>query len=192
MARRQHLSQRDRSNSARFCAKAIAIGIGSPRASLGGNFALRQLVGTDRFFAGVNDDDVHLLSPCFASFAKGRPGPLRSMRWSILMPFSCSERMSPMSLPFMALRLRQAVRQQPIRIAEHLQISRMAGSRGSRSRARRKGPLFIAAPYATKLDDVATTCYHAAPDELARLGFAIAHAIDAAASGSRSFRQNWR
>jgi NADH-quinone oxidoreductase subunit G len=41
-----------------------------------------------------------------------------------------------------------------------------------------KGPLYIATPYATRLDDVATATFHAAPDDLARLGFAVAHALD--------------
>ena len=41
-----------------------------------------------------------------------------------------------------------------------------------------KGPLFIAAPGATRLDDVATRTYRAAPDDVARLGFAVAHEID--------------
>ena len=40
-------------------------------------------------------------------------------------------------------------------------------------------PLFIASVNATKLDDVAEECVHAAPDDLARLGFAVAHALDA-------------
>jgi NADH-quinone oxidoreductase subunit G len=41
-----------------------------------------------------------------------------------------------------------------------------------------KGPLFIAAPGATRLDDVATRTYRAAPEDVARLGFAVAHEID--------------
>ncbi|WP_226648520.1 NADH-quinone oxidoreductase subunit NuoG [Microbulbifer variabilis] len=37
------------------------IGIGSPRASLENNYALRQLVGLDNFFSGLNRLDQHLL-----------------------------------------------------------------------------------------------------------------------------------
>jgi NADH-quinone oxidoreductase subunit G len=40
-----------------------------------------------------------------------------------------------------------------------------------------KGPLFIAAPCGTRLDDIAVQTYLAAPDDLARLGFAVAHAL---------------
>ena len=42
----------------------------------------------------------------------------------------------------------------------------------------KKGPLFIAAPCRTNLDDCATEVYRGAPDELARLGFAVAHALN--------------
>jgi NADH-quinone oxidoreductase subunit G len=42
-------------------------------------------------------------------------------------------------------------------------------------------PLFIASVEATRLDDVAEECVHAAPDDLARLGFAVAHALDPSA-----------
>src|SRR5215468_6958495 len=41
-----------------------------------------------------------------------------------------------------------------------------------------KGPLYIATPYATRLDEIATATFHGAPDDLARLGFAVAHALD--------------
>ena len=44
-----------------------------------------------------------------------------------------------------------------------------------------KGPLFIAAPGPTRLDDVATRTYRAAPEDVARLGFAVAHEVDPAA-----------
>ncbi|HKA00252.1 MAG TPA: molybdopterin-dependent oxidoreductase, partial [Candidatus Solibacter sp.] len=41
-----------------------------------------------------------------------------------------------------------------------------------------RGPLFIATPYATRLDEIATATFRGAPDDLARLGFAVAHALD--------------
>src|SRR5208283_3091905 len=43
-----------------------------------------------------------------------------------------------------------------------------------------KGDLFLATPYSTKLEDVSTYYYHAAPAELARLGFAVADELDKA------------
>ncbi|WP_132451159.1 NADH-quinone oxidoreductase subunit NuoG [Pseudomonas aeruginosa] len=44
-----------------------------------------------------------------------------------------------------------------------------------------QNPLFIASVSTTRLDDVAEETVHAAPDDLARLGFAVAHAIDPSA-----------
>jgi len=41
-----------------------------------------------------------------------------------------------------------------------------------------RAPLYIAAPGQTGLDDIAETVYRAAPDDLARLGFAVAHLIN--------------
>ena len=42
-------------------------------------------------------------------------------------------------------------------------------------------PLFIASVAETRLDDIAEQCVHAAPADLARIGFAVAHAIDPSA-----------
>jgi NADH-quinone oxidoreductase subunit G len=44
-----------------------------------------------------------------------------------------------------------------------------------------KGPLYIVTPTATRLDDTATSTTHLAPDDIARLGFALAHEIDSSA-----------
>src|SRR5262249_41556406 len=69
-------------------------------------------------------------------------------------------------------------RRQPMETAERLKIPAwMAyGVRDAIQDA--KGPLFIATPYATRLDDIATATFRGAPDDLARLAFAVAHALD--------------
>ena len=91
----------------------------------------------------------------------------------------------------MALRLRQSVRQQPIQKANDLKIPLWLDHAVRELIQDEKGPLFIAAPFATKLDDVATEVFHAAPDDIARLGFAVAHAIDERrASGRGSFKRD--
>ncbi len=83
--------------------------------------------------------------------------------------------------PIMALRLRQSVRQAPMQIAERLHIPEWLDHSVREAVQDAKGPLYIASPYGTKLDDIATGTYRAAPEDLARLGFAVAHAIDASA-----------
>src|SRR5258708_4322102 len=50
-----------------------------------------------------------------------------------------------------------------------------------------KGPLYVASPYATRLDEVATATFRGAPDDLARLGFAVAHALDPQAPSAHDF-----
>ena len=83
--------------------------------------------------------------------------------------------------PIMALKLRQSVRQAPMKLATKLHIPEWLDQSVREVVQDTKGPLFIASPYATKLDDIATATHQAAPDDLARLGFAVAHAIDPSA-----------
>ena len=155
-----------------------AIGIGSPRASLEANFALRQLVGKDRFFAGVADDQWRMVTAMLDIL---RTGPARSPS---LHDIELSDAVLILgedvtnSAPRMALSLRQSVRQQPLEIAAKLKIPSWMNDAVRAAVQDAKGPLFIAAPGATRLDDVATRTYRAAPDDVARLGFAVAHEID--------------
>jgi NADH-quinone oxidoreductase subunit G len=154
------------------------IGIGSPRASLESNFALRQLVGPDRFYAGIGDDEW---SVTLAALDVLKNGPAKSPS---LDDIEHSDAVLILGedvtnvLPLMALRMRQSVRQQPIEKANNFKIPLWLDHAVRELLQDEKGPLFVAAPFATKLDDVATQVVHAAPDELARLGFAVAHAID--------------
>jgi NADH-quinone oxidoreductase subunit G len=154
------------------------IGIGSPRASLESNFALRKLVGPGRFCAGVGDDEW---SVTLAALDIMQDGPARTPSLNEIehcdAVFVLGEDMTNV-LPVMALRLRQAVRQQPIQKANDFKIPLWLDHAVRELVQDEKGPLFIAAPCATKLDEVATEVIRAAPDELARLGYSLAHAID--------------
>ena len=155
------------------------IGIGSPRASLEANFALRVLVSPDRFFAGVPDEESHLFSAMIRILREGpaRSPSLEEVEHSDAV-FVLGEDLTNVA-PIMALRLRQSARQAPMRIAAGLHIPEWLDHAVREAVQDAKGPLFIASLCATKLDDIATATYHASPDDLARLGFAIAHAIDA-------------
>ncbi len=159
------------------------IGIGSPRASLESNFALRQLVGPDRFYAGVADDEWSATLAALHILQSG-PAPSPSLDEiehcdAVLV---LGEDVTNV-LPLMALRLRQSVRQQPIEKAKQLKIPLWLDQSVRELLQEEKGPFFIASPMATKLDDIATEVFHAAPDDLARLGFAVAHEIDGGAAG---------
>ncbi|MGH9616618.1 MAG: NADH-quinone oxidoreductase subunit NuoG [Acidobacteriaceae bacterium] len=159
------------------------IGIGSPRASLEANFALRRMVGKDRFFAGVADGDWKTIRTMAEIL---QTGPARSPS---LHDIEMSDAVLVLgedvtnSAPRMALSLRQSIRQQPFEIAQKLHIPFWMDDAIREVTQDRKSPLFIAAPGATRLDDVAARTYRAAPDDLARLGFAVAHEIDPKAPG---------
>ncbi len=60
------------------------IGIGSPRASLEANFALRSLVGAENFYAGISDGEYGLLGEMLAILrqgpAPGHASPARARR----------------------------------------------------------------------------------------------------------------
>ncbi|MEO8726168.1 MAG: NADH-quinone oxidoreductase subunit NuoG, partial [Acidobacteriaceae bacterium] len=156
------------------------IGIGSPRASLESNFLLRALVGPGRFYAGVSDDQHQLISAMLEILQAG-PAHSPSLHEIELSDavLILGEDVTNVA-PIMALRLRQSVRQQPFAGADiekmHIPTWDDYAMRNALQDA--KGPLFIATPAATRLDDVATQTHRGAPDDVARLGFAIAHALD--------------
>lgn len=158
------------------------IGIGSPRASLEANFALRSLVGKENFFNGLSDHHSRLLETMVEILKRGavHPASLREAEHSDAV-FVLGEDLTNVS-PRLALALRQAVRQGPItKIAEPLKIPRWNDAAVREAVQQAKGPLFSATSYATKLDELATETYYATPAEIARLGFAVAHGIDSAA-----------
>ncbi len=80
--------------------------------------------------------------------------------------------------PRMALSLRQSIRQKPIEGSAKLKIPAWNDHAVREALQGQKGPLFIATPTSTKLDEVATETFRGAPSDLSRLGFAVAHALD--------------
>ena len=154
------------------------IGIGSPRASLESNFLLRTLVGPERFYAGVSDDHFRLIS-AMIEILRGGPAHSPSLREIELSDavLILGEDVTNVA-PRMALSLRQSVRQQPMEIADKMHIPLWDDHAVRDALQDAKGPLFIASPAPTRLDDVAVRTYRAAPDDVARLGFAIAHLLD--------------
>jgi NADH-quinone oxidoreductase subunit G len=169
----------ERAAAALAAARGI-VGIGSPRASLEANFALRALVGPARFHHGVADADFRLVGLA-VELLRGGPAPPASLRDvreadAVLV---LGEDLTA-SAPVMALAARQAVRQQPYALADQLGIPRWHDAAVREAVQATRGPLFVATPEATKLDDAATETYRAAPDDIARLGFAVARELDAA------------
>jgi NADH-quinone oxidoreductase subunit G len=154
------------------------VGIGSPRASLEANFVLRTLVGADRFYAGVSDRERRLVASVIEILRRG-PVACASMA-----EVECSDAGLVLgedptaTAPRLALALRQLVRQAPLKDTERVHLPLWNDSGVRNLLQDRKGPLYIAAPFATRLDDVATKVHRVAPDDVARLAMAVAHEID--------------
>jgi NADH-quinone oxidoreductase subunit G len=168
-------------------AEGRAIGIGSPRASLEANFTLRNLVGPDHFYSGIADHEAKLVRLMLEIL---RHGPMRTPTLREIEEcdavFILGEDLTNVA-PRMALSVRQSVRQQPMEAVKKLKVPLWLdhGVRDAMQDA--KGPLYIATACRTRLDEVATATFYAAPDDLARFGFAVAHALDARAPAS----QDW-
>ncbi len=158
------------------------IGIGSPRASLEANFALRELVGPDHFYQGVSKRDARLVATVIDIQKQGpaHPATLHDAMQADAV-FVLGEDVTN-TAPMLALNLRQSVRQIPIRLAEErLNIQDWEDTAIREAIQEWEGPFCVATPAHTRLDDIATRAVYAAPDDLARLGFAVAHALNAQA-----------
>ena len=150
---------------------ANAIGIGSPRASLESNFALRALVGPDRFYAGIPGNESRLLARMLEILREGPRTPsLRDIEESDAV-FILGEDISNTAAR-MALTVKQTVRQQPMQIAEKLKIPLWMDHAVREALQDARGPLFIASTAATRLDSIATRTFRGTPDDLARLDYA--------------------
>jgi NADH-quinone oxidoreductase subunit G len=162
----------------RLVTTGSVIGIGSPRASLESNFALRQLVGPERFYAGIPESEVRLFNLMLDILRRGpsRTPTLREIEEADAV-FVLGEDLTNVA-PRMALSVRQAVRQQPLSMADKLKIPRWSDAAVRDVLQNARGPLFIASVGATRLDDIATRTFRGAPDDLARLGFAVANALN--------------
>jgi NADH-quinone oxidoreductase subunit G len=187
MLRRQGIAQPVSHTEAMEAARELlgshrkVIGIGSPRASLEANFALRTLVGADHFFAGMAEDEHRLVSKMIGILrtTPARTPSLREIEQcdAVLLLGEDPTHFAPR----LALALRQSVRQQPFAVTDKLKIPRWLDHALRETVQDDKGPLFIASPYATRLDDITTKSFRGAPDDIARLGFAVARTLDHAA-----------
>ncbi|TBW07632.1 NADH-quinone oxidoreductase subunit NuoG [Azotobacter chroococcum subsp. isscasi] len=154
------------------------IGIGSPRASLESNFALRELVGPENFSSGIEAGELERLQLALQILQQG-PLPTPSLREieDHDAVFVLGEDLTQTAARI-ALALRQSVKGKAEEMAASMKVQPWLDAAVKNIAQRALSPLFIASLAATRLDDVAAECVHAAPDDLARLGFAVAHAID--------------
>ena len=158
---------------------ADLIGIGSPRASLESNFALKQFVGADNFCAGFADDEAQTIDAALAAYRAGGfriPSLAEVERADAVLVLGEDIANTAARL---ALAVRQAARGVSFDMADNAGIPQWqdAGVRGHGQAA--KSPLFIASVASTRLDELATATRHGAAWDLAQTGFAIAQSVEA-------------
>jgi NADH-quinone oxidoreductase subunit G len=157
------------------------VGIGSPRASLESNFALRELVGAEHFYSGIEAGELERVR-LVAQVLKDSPLPIPTLREveEHDAVFILGEDVTQTAAR-MALGLRQSVKNKAEDMAAAMKVQPWLDAAVKNIGQHEMNPLFIASLAETRLDDIAQECVHAAPDDLARIGFAVAHAIDPSA-----------
>lgn len=157
------------------------VGIGSPRASLESNYALRELVGAEHFYSGIEAAELDRIR-LVMQVLKDSPLPIPNMRdiEDHDAIFVLGEDLTQTAAR-MALSLRQSVKGKAEDMADAMRVQPWLDAAVKNIGQHALNPLFIASLAETKLDDIAEECVHAAPDDLARIGFAVAHALDASA-----------
>jgi NADH-quinone oxidoreductase subunit G len=157
------------------------IGIGSPRASLEANFALRALVGPDRFYAGVSGSEQRLTDLAM-DIMKRSPALIPSLGEvaacdAVLVLGEDLGNTAPM----LHLQVLRSLRRKQVETAAGAGIGYWDDTAVRVAAGRESSPLFVITTGATGLDPHATAFFRPSPPDIGRIGFAIAHEIDGAA-----------
>lgn len=165
------------------------IGIGSPRASLESNFALRALAGPDHFYSGLAEAE-HRLSGAIVDILEN--GPVRS---ASLHEVETSDAVLVLgedvtnTAPLLALAIRRSLRTGAEAAARAVKVPSWDDAAIRTAGQEAQSTLFVASAAGTKLDDAAWGTYCASPDDLARLGFAVAHELNRDAPAPAHLRE---
>jgi NADH-quinone oxidoreductase subunit G len=153
------------------------IGIGSPRASLESNFALKLLVGETNFFAGIPAVQLDMLGR-IQEILKGpvKAASLEDIRESDAVLVLGEDLTN--TAPMMALAIRKAARNEPVQKAGKLKIPPWQDAAVRELMQDERGAVTIATPSPTKLDHIASHTFRGTAEKIAQLGFEITTVID--------------
>jgi NADH-quinone oxidoreductase subunit G len=157
------------------------IGIGSPRASVESNFALQQLVGEENFYGGVNETETYLTRRIVNALQAGavHSASLKDIELADAVLILGEDIWN--TAPMMALAVRQSVMKTAAADAvQHVSLPVWHDAAVKELVQEEKGFLSNITVVGSSLDDITTCKLCAAPDDIARLGFAIAHELNAA------------
>ena len=162
------------------------IGIGSSRASIESNFSLRKLVGKDNFFHGVSDMTAEMMEVIMHVYNSGdvHIASLKDAEKADVVLILGEDLNN--SAPRLALTVRQAVRNSPIEDANRINIPEWHDAALRELVQQEKGECFIINPTNTKLDEIASKTLNSSPDDIARLGYAIANFLNPLSSAVES------
>jgi len=164
------------------------VGVGSPRASLESNFALRRLVGAAAFYAGWASHDAQVAAAALRAMAAVPVAQVADAQSADAMLVLGQDPL--IVAPILGLALRQAAHRPDAALlaARGIPAWHDAAARNAAS-LQPPAPVFIAGPAATGLDDSARLALRLHADQAAALGFAVArgedeHGIAAALAGA--------
>ncbi len=154
------------------------IGIGSPRASVESNFALRELVGEENFYTGIAHGEQERLQLALKVLREGgiyTPALREIESYDAVLVLGEDVTQTGARA---ALAVRQAVKGKAREMAAAQKVADWQIAAILNIGQRAKHPLFVTNVDDTRLDDIAAWTYRAPVEDQARLGFAIAHALD--------------
>ena len=154
------------------------IGIGSPRASVESNFALRELVGEENFYTGIAHREQERLQLALKVLREGgiyTPALREIESYDAVLVLGEDVTQTGARV---ALAVRQAVKGKAREMAAAQKVADWQIAAILNIGQRAKYPLFVTNVDDTRLDDIAASTYRAPVEDQARLGFAIAHALD--------------
>lgn len=155
------------------------IGIGSARASMESNFALSQLVGQENFYCGLNNDEAFLQKRIVDILETGGipAASLKDIEEADAVIVLGEDIWN--TAPMMALAVRQSVlKTGAAQAIQKTSLPEWHDIAVKELAQEQKGFMANITVSATLLDEISTLNINAAPDDIARLGFAIANKIN--------------
>ncbi|MGP5134303.1 NADH-quinone oxidoreductase subunit NuoG [Psychrobacter cibarius] len=153
------------------------IGIGSPRASLETNFALKNLVGFDKFSTGLNHQQQALVNKCIEVLSTdGIYNPSMTDIESYDAVLVLGEDITQTSSR-VALSVRQAAKNEGLKMAAALQTQPWLAEPVKRIAQDALSPVYVIDVVQTKLEDISKVSVVATPEDITKLGFKVADEI---------------
>ncbi len=167
------------------------IGIGSPRASLESNFALKKLVGEKYFYAGFSHQEHKLMDVVLdiVNNKKIRIPALNEIKdadFVLVLGEDVTQ-----TAPMLALSLRQTRMTMAKKMAEKVKILDWQDHAVRELYQEQKAPIVSLTPRQTKLDEVCIEKFYASPDEIAQIGYQVAHQLNDSSPAGNNLPEKW-